>query len=173
VERKITLKGAIELWQGSLSEEGELGDHLFASTIYDLLNEALSPEERGQAIDHLIKCPTCATELKELMKALGEMEVATELALAASDEKGVPPKGVHSIEVDDRRFSVLIDFDKSIIRVIVDPEFKGALSGKSVSLIDGKGRLLLKGRLETGELAGRFEDKITNPLRILLLDSGG
>lgn len=160
MNRRITLKEALGAWRRRIASEGALGKHVPPSELYNLLIQPSDNGKKDYILEHLIICPICVQELKDIVQSIEEAE-AWDLALpkaAASEEiqwpKKIPTEGGKYTIVIRRNIS---DKNRGVVTVEVAPPHRDTLEGKGIVLRDGRGHMLLRGKIFNGEVSQEIE----------------
>ena len=121
-------------------------------------------------IEHLILCTDClqkATLSTRQKKSFVYAETAWRKA-AATREKSWPQKittkSSHTIEIRESE----TDKNNGLIIVTINEKHREQFEGKMISVVDGKGRLLLKGIIKDGEVFQRIGNLEAIDLRLLV-----
>lgn len=155
MKRRSTLRDALEAWWTQNASMGELEPHLSPSDLYRLLIPSSHAGEKEERLNHLTQCPRCLRELKGIAQSIEEAE-AWDLALpkAAASEIDWPKK----MPAEGGKYTVVIrrsiaDPSRGVITLQVAMNYRETLEGKVVSLRDGRGHVLLKGKITNGEIS--------------------
>lgn len=160
MRRKITIQDALEAWRDQRTSEGSLHGHVVPSVLYELL---IQPQENGDKeaiLNHLSQCQRCLGELKEMAQSIAGATVwDVALPRAAASEVQGPKK----IPTDGGKYTVVIrrnlgKKDRGVITLEVAPRYRDDLEGKAVILRDGRGRILLQGKIIDGEISREIEE---------------
>ncbi len=159
--KKITLTEASEAWGEWKVSAGDPGEHIPPGELYEFLLHPADYADRENLLGHLTRCPLCLRELEDMSQSVEEAAFRMwDLALpkaAASDMEG-PWK----IATEDGKYTIEIrphisDENRGIITVQVSPQNSDALEGKTVTLKDSQGRVLLKGRIINSEVSQEID----------------
>lgn len=160
MNKRITLKEALRVWRNKIVHEGRLGRHIPPAELYELLVHPPASEIKASLLDHLIRCPLCLQELKDMVDSIEEAE-AWDFALpkaAASEEiewpKKIPTEGGKYTIVIRRNMS---EKNRGVVTVQVAPCYRDTLEGKKVILRDGRPHVLLTGVIIDGEVSQEIE----------------
>ena len=150
--------------------------HPTSSELYQFLVEGEQAQNRTEILDHLSECTFCFQEITKMIDARKEADFF-DIALpktAATSIDGVPipfegGKGIVVIRpyVEER--------DKGIITIEIKSTSKEQFEGKEVVLRDGKGEVLLKGKVIDGEVSQKVEaikDIDENDFTMFLAEKG-
>lgn len=157
---KTTLREALEGWGERTRASGE---HIGRPALYELLLKG-PPSGREEMLDHLARCPVCLRALQELDEGIQEAESRfAHWDVALPKAAAAPGEGPRHIATEGGRFTIevrrhLTTPGKGIITVQVSQQFREALEGRGIVLRDGKGRVLLEGRIINGEVSQEIPD---------------
>lgn len=158
MEEHLTLKQALDTWNASgLSPEA---GHLSPEELCDLLLQLATRDLHHKMVAHLCRCPACLREFQALVQSMAEA-AAWDLALpkaAATQAQGslriTTEGGKYTIEIRPH----LSDKSRGLITVQTALQHREALEGVSIVLKDNRGRILLSGRIVSGEVSQEVAD---------------
>jgi hypothetical protein len=160
IRHEITLQAAWAAWSAHAPSVGGSGPHIPPATLYELLIQPPDPPTTEPLLQHLTRCPVCLQELKELAQSVREAEGwDTALPKVAASEMRGPVR----VPTEGGKYTIIIrrsvtDEQQGVITVEVAPPYRAQLEGKSVTVRDGQGRLLVRGRIINGEVSQVVED---------------
>jgi hypothetical protein len=156
----MTLRDGWAAWSAQSPSAGGSGPHIPPATLYELLIQPPDPPTTEPLLQHLTRCPVCLQELQELAQSLGESECwDTALPKAAASEMRGPVR----VPTEGGKYTIIIrrrvaDERQGVMTVEVAAPYRAQLEGKSVTVRDGQGRLLVRGRIINGEVSQAVED---------------
>jgi hypothetical protein len=164
MERDITLKDVLRIWQEQMARQDTRGTHLETSQIDELITRQLDPVEEKAALAHLVHCAECQAEWIERLRALTAADIADTIHLQAAASQGA----VGSIELQSDRGKFTITMQPSssprtavLITLSVRPEDHGRLEGLTIRLKKrDRERPFLQGQIVDGEVAEILEAPI-------------
>ena len=168
MNNKITIKQALFAWAQYRLSNSMVIRHLDEQKL-NIIFENIS-QLNHREIEHLILCTDClkkATTATRQQETFAYAETAWRKA-AATGEKSWPQKittkSAHTIEIRESE----TDKNKGLIIVTINEKQRDQFEGKMISVVDGKGRVLLKGIIKDGEVFQRIENLDRIDLRLLL-----
>ena len=164
MQDKTTLKQALKAWRSWKAPPKEPGDHIPPAELYELFIHPESTPDRGMLLDHLVQCPVCLRELEDVIhsragaeEAMAGLDYAPAMA-AASLTRG--PKristqgGKYTIEIRPH----LSRENRGIVTVQVAPPYRDELEGRTLTIKDRQGRVLLQSRIINSEASQEIDD---------------
>ena len=164
MSRKITLEEGFEAWKTWRQSHESSGDHIPPEELYEFLIHPSEVPDRNNLLSHLTRCGTCLQEFEELVQSRAEAKSRMEtwdfaLPKAAASEIEGPRKiitegGQYTIEIRPH----VSDRSRGLATVQVSPQHREGLEGTILTLIDGKGRVVLQGHIVNGEVAQEIDN---------------
>ena len=158
MNNKITIEEALSAWKVSANED--VGEHIPPSDLYELLSQPQEIQLGEEKLNHLIRCPVCLQEVKDIIECRKEAE-AYDFALpkAATSETEWPKK----IRLEGGKYTVTIrrnihETDKGLVVLDVEKSYQKTLEGKSVQLLDGQGLICLEGIIFHARISQEIEN---------------
>jgi len=168
MNKKITINQALSAWTQYRLGNSMVMRHLDEQKL-SLIFENIPQLKHGE-IEHLILCTDClqkATASNRQKESFVFAETAWRKA-AATKEKSWPQKittkSGHAIEIRESE----TDKNNGLITVNINEKQREQFEGKMISVVDGKGRMLLKGIVKDGEVFQRIENLDVIDLRLLV-----
>ncbi len=159
MDKRITIKEALESWREKAVLEEDIGEHIPSSELYDLLIQSQDTKWGEERLNHLTRCPICLQEVKDIIESRKKAE-AWDFALpkAATSEPQWPKK----IQLEGGKYTVSIrrnihDKNRGLVILQVEGDYRDTLEGKTVHLLDGRDRICLKGKIINGEVSQEIE----------------
>jgi len=159
MDKRITIKEALENWREKAVLEEDIGEHIPPSELYELLIQSQDNEWAEERLNHLTRCPICLQEVKDIIACKKEAE-AWDFALpkAATSEPQWPKK----IRLEGGKYTVIIrrnihEKNKGLVILQVEGDYRDTLEGKTVRLLDGQDRICLQGKIIKGEVSQEIE----------------
>lgn len=168
MNRKITIKKALHAWAQYRLGNSMVMRHLDEQNL-SIIFENIS-QVNHREIEHLILCTDClqkATAATRQKESFAYAETAWRKAAAGgktSWPQKITTKSGHTIEIRESE----TDKNKGLIIVTINEKQRDQFEGKMISVIDGKGRKLLKGMVKDGEVFQRIENLESIDLRLLV-----
>ena len=168
MNNKITIKQALFAWVQYRLGNSMVMRHLDEQNLSYICENISQLNHRE--IEQLILCTDClqkTTTSSRQKETFVFAETAWRKA-AATTEKSWPQKittkSAHTIEIRESE----TDKNKGLIIVTINEKQRDQFEGKMISVVDGKGRVLLKGIVKAGEVFQRIENLDAIDLRLLL-----
>ena len=159
---ETTLREALDAWGETHDASGE--SHLTPAQLYEFGLSLKRGESGAEILDHTARCATCLATLNTLLDGMEEAEERMVLwDVALPKAAATPVEGARKIPTEGGRFTIevrqhLSDPNKGIIAVQVSHQFRETLEGRTVTLRDGSGKVLLSGRIINGEVSQEIDD---------------
>lgn len=159
---ETTLREGLDAWGASPGARDE--GHLTPAQLYDFALAVQRGESGGEAFDHIARCGGCLETLNDLLAGMEDAEERMRLwDIALPKAAATPVEEMRSIPTEGGRFTIeirrhLTDAHKGIIAVQVSHQFRDTLEGRTVTLRDGAGKVLLQGRIINGEVSQEIDD---------------
>lgn len=168
MKREIALAEALLLWVEYKSRTSQNRDHINDERL-QALQKAKDSISRAE-IDHLVFCSDCQKPIRS--QAESEETRLWEIAWsksAATDKMTWP----QIVESNNGSYIVTIresekQSNNGIVSVAVSDAQREQLEGTMVSIVDGKGRSLLRAKIRNGEAFQKIQDLGSIDLRLLI-----
>lgn len=167
-DREIIVGETLLLWGEYKSRASQNRDHINDERFKDLL-EGKDSILRTE-VEHTLFCHDCRKEIHPFPESKGTnlWEIAWSKS-AASDKISWP----QIVESNNGSYVVTIresekQSNNGIVSVAVSDAHREQLEGTMVSVVDGKGRSLLRGKIRNGEAFQKIQDLGSIDLRLLI-----
>lgn len=162
----VTLKDALLAWADYRMQDIEKIDH-----ISEIEFQKIVTDLKQERIEHLILCSTCFQKLNAQTQPTGYIELwETAWRKAAATEniswpqKLTSKNGTYQIEIRQSEANV----NNGLMIVYITDKLKKKFENKTISVIDGKGRTLLKRKVKGGEVFERITNLDDIDLRLMV-----
>ncbi|NIA29345.1 MAG: hypothetical protein GWP06_05445 [Actinobacteria bacterium] len=169
MENMITLKDAFRACEEFKQQTETETEHLNDFELNSISGKS-SWKENERAIEHLISCAICSQKLNNLLETEPReiMETAWRKA-AASTKIHWPQKlksrnGTFSIDIRESESRI----NSGLIVVQVNENKRKRVEGKRLSVVDGKGHILLEGVIRNGRVFQRIDNLNSIDLRLMI-----
>ncbi len=169
MENVITLKDAFLAWDEFQHQTETAREHLNDFEL-NSISEKSQWKENESAIEHLIYCAICSQKLNNLLETESQEIWETAWRKAAATTKIHWPQklksrnGTFSIDIRESESKV----NSGLIVVQVSENMRKQIEGKQLSVVDGKGRTLLKGVIRNGKVFQRVDNLDAIDLRLMV-----
>ena len=168
MNNKITIKQALFAWAQYRLGNSMVMRHLDEQKFNFIFENIVQLNHRE--IEHLILCTDClqkATASTRQKESFAYAETAWRKAAATRENswpQKITTKSAHTIEIRESE----TDKNNGLIIVTINEKQRNQFEGKMISVVDGNGRVLLKGVVKDGEVFQRIENLDNIDLRLLL-----
>ena len=168
MNQKITINKALLAWAQYRLGNSMVMRHLDEQKL-NIIFENI-PQLNHREIEHLILYTDClqeATASTRQKESFIFAETAWRKAAATSEKswpQKITTKSAHTIEIRESE----TDKNKGLIIVTINEKHRVQFEGKMISVVDGKGRMLLKGIVKDAEVFQRIENLDRIDLRLLI-----
>jgi hypothetical protein len=153
---KVTLKEALKSYRQRVYSSEEIGAHLSMPELYEIASGLHDSTSNGQVLEHLIGCPKCAEELKEISISIEESYgldfVSPKIAASPNWQ------GVIKVSADGGKYTLSLRRNLSnpvngLITVEANPPYNERFEGKIIRVKDNKKEVILEGTLVKGKVS--------------------
>ena len=163
MQDKKTLNQALKAWRSWKAPARELGDHIPPAELYELFIHPESNPDRGPLLDHLVQCPVCLRELEDIIHSTaGAATAMAGLDYAAAMAAASLTRGPKRISTRGGKYTIEIRphisrENRGIVTVQVAPRYRDELEGRTLTIKDRQGRVLLQGRIINSEASQEID----------------